>query len=117
MGKSSGLKKTPLRGRKLKQQKKRKLEQKPIKKQAKLEVSTSADGQLLAKKGNVLQGHSKIVQKIGQGTFGAVYNVRDTQLNENIALKIFRSQPEQQQIGRIEIASVSRLARLQAQDQ
>lgn len=91
--------------------------EKPNKKQAKRDESTPADGPVMLKKGRVLEGHYKIGEKIGQGTFGAVYKVRDLQLNEYVALKVFRSEPEQQQIGQIELASVRRLRDLQAPDQ
>jgi hypothetical protein len=46
--------------------------------------------------GQVLAGRFRIVRRLGRGSFGAVYEAEDLQLQERVALKLLR--PEMQQV-------------------
>ena len=69
-----------------------------------------ADGHLVYRAGDLLQGRYRILSTLGEGTFGKVVQVRDSQRDRVSALKIIKNIDKYRDAAKLEINVLERLA-------
>jgi hypothetical protein len=88
----------------------------PVKQRAP-SVRDDSDGHLIYKTGDVLSNRYKILANLGEGTFGRVVKVRDTAMNQTMALKIIKNVEKYREAAKLEINALEKLADKRATEQ
>ncbi|CAG9816641.1 unnamed protein product [Phaedon cochleariae] len=73
-------------------------------------VQDDDEGHLIYKVGNILHDRYKIIGTLGEGTFGKVVQVKDSQLDQNVALKIIKNVEKYREAAKLEINVLEKLA-------
>ncbi|KAF0291055.1 Dual specificity protein kinase CLK2 [Amphibalanus amphitrite] len=73
-------------------------------------VVDDSDGHLVYRVGDLLQGRYRILSTLGEGTFGKVVQVRDSQRDRVSALKIIKNIDKYREAAKLEINVLERLA-------
>lgn len=94
----------------------RERERTPVRQRAPV-VRDDADGHLIYHTGDILQNRYKILSTLGEGTFGRVVKVKDSEMNNTIALKIIKNVEKYREAAKLEINALEKLADKQATEQ
>jgi len=74
-------------------------------------IEDDEEGHLVYKFGDVLQGRYKILETLGEGTFGKVLKVHDLYQNQQVALKIIKNVKKYRDAAKLEINVLSKLGK------
>jgi dual specificity protein kinase CLK2/3 len=80
-------------------------------------VRDDADGHLIYHTGDILQNRYKILSTLGEGTFGRVVKVKDSAMDNTMALKIIKNVEKYREAAKLEINALEKLADKRATDQ
>lgn len=80
-------------------------------------VRDDADGHLIYKIGETLQNRYKILSTLGEGTFGRVVKVKDSVMDNTMALKIIKNVEKYREAAKLEINALEKLADKRATEQ
>jgi CDC-like kinase len=80
-------------------------------------VRDDAEGHLIYHTGDILQNRYKILSTLGEGTFGRVVKVKDSEVNTTMALKIIKNVEKYREAAKLEINALEKLADKQATEQ
>jgi dual specificity protein kinase CLK2/3 len=80
-------------------------------------VRDDADGHLIYHTGDILQNRYKILATLGEGTFGRVVKVKDSVMDNTMALKIIKNVEKYREAAKLEINALEKLADKRAVEQ
>lgn len=80
-------------------------------------IRDDADGHLIYHTGDVLQNRYKILATLGEGTFGRVVKVKDSAMDNTMALKIIKNVEKYREAAKLEINALEKLADKRATEQ
>uniref|UniRef100_A0A182J5A6 Protein kinase domain-containing protein n=1 Tax=Anopheles atroparvus TaxID=41427 RepID=A0A182J5A6_ANOAO len=72
-------------------------------------IRDDADGHLIYQNGDVLQNRYKILDTLGEGTFGRVVKVRDLHMNHVMALKVIKNVDKYRAAAELEITALQKI--------
>jgi len=87
----------------------RKLEAPSLINRARPAIQDDEEGHLVYKEGDMLQDRYRIMNTLGEGTFGKVLKVQDIYRNKNVALKIIKNVKKYREAAKLEINVLSKL--------
>uniref|UniRef100_A0A336MV76 dual-specificity kinase n=1 Tax=Culicoides sonorensis TaxID=179676 RepID=A0A336MV76_CULSO len=73
-------------------------------------IRDDADGHLIYHNGDILQNRYKILATLGEGTFGRVVKVKDTEREHVMALKIIKNVEKYREAAKLEINALEKIA-------
>jgi CDC-like kinase len=73
-------------------------------------VKDDADGHLIYHCGDVIQSRYKILATLGEGTFGRVVKVKDSETDQVMALKVIKNVEKYREAAKLEINALEKLA-------
>ncbi|XP_070508694.1 uncharacterized protein [Chironomus tepperi] len=74
------------------------------------EVRDDADGHLIYHAGDMIQNRYKILATLGEGTFGRVVKVKDSESDQTMALKVIKNVEKYREAAKLEINALEKLA-------
>lgn len=80
-------------------------------------IRDDADGHLIYHTGDTLQNRYKILANLGEGTFGRVVKVKDSVMDNTMALKIIKNVEKYREAAKLEINALEKLADKRATEQ
>lgn len=75
-------------------------------------VRDDADGHLIYQPGDLLHNRYKILDTLGEGTFGRVVKVRDMHMHHNMALKVIKNVDKYRDAAELEIAALDKITQV-----
>ncbi|KAL7024560.1 hypothetical protein ACKWTF_013107 [Chironomus riparius] len=73
-------------------------------------VRDDADGHLIYHAGDMIQNRYKILATLGEGTFGRVVKVKDSESDQTMALKVIKNVEKYREAAKLEINALEKLA-------